>query len=550
MANTYKKLETVTVGAGGVSSISFTSIPQTYTDLVIKLSSRSSNPYIDINFNGLATNFSSLYGYGNGSSVGGGTQAKFLGVGSSTSNTANTFGNLEVIIANYVSSQYKSYSAYSAQETNAASAEMHTVAGLWSNTAAITSIQIYPEGSGTFSQYTTATLYGIFKADVSSVPSAPTIGTANVGNLSASVTFTVVSDAASYTMTSSPGGITETGTTSPIRVSGLTAGTAYTFTCKANNPLGASAFSAASNSVTPTTPGVTWAVQTGALNTADGWEDVTYGDGLYLTSPTNVVGKISYSTNGTTWSSISTATTGSPYWSGNAYGAGVYSISNRAQAGAGYQHMWSYDCRTWTYGTGGSNAYLPKLAWNGVAFFVGGQGFNYGDRSTDGKTWSAITLPSADGWGGIAGRSGYFVLLQDGGSGPTNVSASSSDNGSTWTARTITATAQRWQAAAYDTAGTKCVAVARTNNAAAYTTNDGASWTAATMTSGTWVDITYGDGYWIAVGWGNCATSPDGITWTARTIPAGTSGGGEGITYGPKGALVVQYGTSNTATAF
>jgi len=258
MANTHKKLETVTVGAaGGVSSISFTSIPQTYTDLVIKLSSRSSNPYIDINFNGLATNFSSLYGYGNGSSVGGGTQAKFLGVGSSTSNTANTFGNLEVIIANYASSHYKSYSAYSAQETNAASAEMHTVAGLWSNTAAITSVQIYPEGSGTFAQYTTATLYGVFKADVSGAPSAPTSVTATAGNTTASVAFTPAGQTAGlFTVTSSPGSITGTGSASPITISGLTNDTSYTFTVTAANPLGVSAASSASSAVTPLVPKV------------------------------------------------------------------------------------------------------------------------------------------------------------------------------------------------------------------------------------------------------------------------------------------------------
>jgi hypothetical protein len=52
-------------------------------------------------------------------------------------------------------------------------------------------------------------------------------------------------------MTSTPGSITETGATSPITVSGLTSGTAYTFKVKSNNPFGSSAESAASNSVTP-----------------------------------------------------------------------------------------------------------------------------------------------------------------------------------------------------------------------------------------------------------------------------------------------------------
>lgn len=89
-----------------------------------------------------------------------------------------------------------------------------------------------------------------------SVPGAPTIGTAAAGILSAGVAFTPpVSDGGSaitgYTATSSPGGITGTGASSPITVPGLTAGTPYTFTVHATNAVGNSAESAASNSVTP-----------------------------------------------------------------------------------------------------------------------------------------------------------------------------------------------------------------------------------------------------------------------------------------------------------
>lgn len=94
------------------------------------------------------------------------------------------------------------------------------------------------------------------------VPGAPTIGTATAGVTSASVAFTApASDGGSaitgYTVTSTPGSITGTGTTSPITVSGLTAGTAYTFTVHATNAVGNSTESAASNSVTPTT-GTDW----------------------------------------------------------------------------------------------------------------------------------------------------------------------------------------------------------------------------------------------------------------------------------------------------
>ena len=108
-------------------------------------------------------------------------------------------------------------------------------------------------------------------------PKQPTIGTAtNVGtnqpydNGSATVAFTPdpTYAATSFTVTSSPGGFTGTGTTSPVTVSGLSSNTAYTFTVVATNAVGSSPASASSNSVTITTVPATPAdpVATGQVN--------------------------------------------------------------------------------------------------------------------------------------------------------------------------------------------------------------------------------------------------------------------------------------------
>jgi len=93
-------------------------------------------------------------------------------------------------------------------------------------------------------------------------PGAPTIGTATAGNASASVTFSAPAEnggsaITGFTVTASPGGATGTGSSSPITVSGLSNGTAYTFTVTATNAVGTSNASSASNSVTPFTPQLT-----------------------------------------------------------------------------------------------------------------------------------------------------------------------------------------------------------------------------------------------------------------------------------------------------
>ena len=167
MPNTFTKIASNTVSTA-VSSITFSSIPATYTDLVIKVSARATYAAnfqdINIRFNGSATGYSSRLLQGDGSaatSANNASGALVWGANSVSANaTANTFSNGEVYIPNYTSANFKSISTDSVTENNATAAYIQVAAGLWSNTAAITSIEMYL-GAGNYVQYSTFTLYGI-----------------------------------------------------------------------------------------------------------------------------------------------------------------------------------------------------------------------------------------------------------------------------------------------------------------------------------------------------------------------------------------------------
>ena len=165
MPNTYKKIASVTVGSGGAASIEFTGIPQTYTDLKIVASIRTVAAFnsddFTIIFNANATNYTqrNVIGSPNAGTVASGTGS--IGYFNGNTATANVFGNLEIYIPNYTSSNYKSFSSDTVNESNDSTTRPTFAAGLWSNTAAITSVKFNSLTSSNFMQYSTATLYGI-----------------------------------------------------------------------------------------------------------------------------------------------------------------------------------------------------------------------------------------------------------------------------------------------------------------------------------------------------------------------------------------------------
>jgi hypothetical protein len=167
MAQNYVLLERIELN-DSAASVTFSNIPQSgYTDLKVVLSARNSGADVNayITFNGSSSGYSEKFLYGNGSGVGSVSRTTFgfitwgAGVVSSAF-TANTFGNSEFYIPNYTSSNYKSISSDSTSENNATEGWDQFTAGLWSNTAAITSITLTP-GTGNFVQYSTFSLYGL-----------------------------------------------------------------------------------------------------------------------------------------------------------------------------------------------------------------------------------------------------------------------------------------------------------------------------------------------------------------------------------------------------
>ena len=168
MPANYVLLEKITVGAAGASSVVFSGIPQTgYTDLVVKYTGRANDNGVSdgfaLLFNGSSANLSGKQLSSNGSTVTsvGGTGTRWAGVNGEGA-TANTFASGEFYIPNYTSSNFKTYSLDYVIENNANAANMAFSAVLWSDTAAITSIELIDSGK-TLLQNCTFYLYGVAK---------------------------------------------------------------------------------------------------------------------------------------------------------------------------------------------------------------------------------------------------------------------------------------------------------------------------------------------------------------------------------------------------
>lgn len=165
----FVSIATVTVGSGGSSSISFTSIPSTYTHLQVRGIARTDR----------ATNFdyfkitanSETSGYSNHDLYGGGTSAGAYGAGSQlrfepslipgANQTASAFNGFVMDILDYTNTnKYKTFRFFGGTDTNGAGrVGLHS--SYFAYTSAISSITINPGEGSAFSQYSHFALYGI-----------------------------------------------------------------------------------------------------------------------------------------------------------------------------------------------------------------------------------------------------------------------------------------------------------------------------------------------------------------------------------------------------
>ncbi len=168
--NSYESIATVTVGAGGQSTISFTSIPSTYKHLQIRFIGRSTNAdtqdNLFINFNSdSGSNYTYHALYGDGSSAGAiaaSSQTKAItGRIAAANATSGIFGVGVIDLLDYANtSKYKTMRNLVGIDTNGAG-NVWLFSNLWMSTSAVSNIVIAPASGTNFAQYSSFALYGI-----------------------------------------------------------------------------------------------------------------------------------------------------------------------------------------------------------------------------------------------------------------------------------------------------------------------------------------------------------------------------------------------------
>jgi len=227
--------------------------------------------------------------------------------------------------------------------------------------------------------------------------------------------------------------------------------------------------------------GSLWTSRTAA--SATNWVAVAYGDGKYVAVDGNAV---MTSTDGITWTSRVSPANNS--WQGVAYGNG-----------------------TWV-----------AVSYDGTVM-----------TSTDGFTWTSRAAAAAVGysWLSVTYGNGLFVAVAKNDNG-LNGQIMTSPDGITWTSQTTPTDIYWWISVAYGNNLYVAVAFAGGNRTThVITSPDGITWTLQTHPAADFQAVAYGNGLWVATGYGDAYTSPDGVTWTRR-VNTGTDHGWTSVVYG------------------
>ena len=159
-ASSFESIATVTVGSGGSTSITFSSIPSTYKHLQLRAFAPTGN-YMEIRFNGDTTgsNYRAHYLGGDGSSTYVGSNANnnyFPGAGG----WSQPYVGILDILDYQNTNKYKTNRILEGYDPNGAGGEINVRSGLWMSTSAITSIVLSRSGASV-GQYSSFALYGI-----------------------------------------------------------------------------------------------------------------------------------------------------------------------------------------------------------------------------------------------------------------------------------------------------------------------------------------------------------------------------------------------------
>jgi hypothetical protein len=168
----FESIATSSVGSGGTTSITFSSIPGTYSHLQIrgisKIDQNYAYPIIRPNNDSSTANYTLHQMYGNGSAIStystgtGSLAGAYAYYGATSTSNANVFGPGVITIMDYANTnKYKTLIGLTGFDDNGSTTGYSFVSSsLWLSTSAITSITIVPQG-GKLSQYSHFALYGI-----------------------------------------------------------------------------------------------------------------------------------------------------------------------------------------------------------------------------------------------------------------------------------------------------------------------------------------------------------------------------------------------------